>query len=168
VTGGIGGVHRNAYCSGCDSGSGCNTSSGCNTGSGSGSCSDSGSGCNTGSGSGCNTGSGSGSGCNTSSGSVSGSCSGGGGGSATLDVSPDIAALALSPSATVVVCAGAKTILDVPKTLEALETAGVPVATLRSDMFPAFYTGFVDGYIQFFMGYLSVFKWADLVAYWIY
>ena len=39
-----------------------------------------------------------------------------------------------------VVCAGVKSILDVPKTLEYLETLGVPVITLGSDIFPAFFT----------------------------
>lgn len=54
------------------------------------------------------------------------------------DVSADITALAHIPQ--IVVCAGAKSILDLPKTLEALETASVPVLVLRSDTFPAFYT----------------------------
>lgn len=54
------------------------------------------------------------------------------------DVSADITALARIPQ--IVVCAGAKSILDLPKTLEALETASVPVLVLRSDTFPAFYT----------------------------
>ena len=39
-----------------------------------------------------------------------------------------------------VVCAGAKSILDIPKTLEVLETGGVPVAVFGADEFPAFYT----------------------------
>lgn len=39
-----------------------------------------------------------------------------------------------------VVCAGVKSILDIPKTLEVLETAGVPVLGYKSDMFPAFFT----------------------------
>lgn len=54
------------------------------------------------------------------------------------DVSPDIAALASIPQ--IVVCAGAKSILDLPKTLEALESASVPVLVLRSTTFPAFYS----------------------------
>jgi pseudouridylate synthase / pseudouridine kinase len=56
------------------------------------------------------------------------------------DVSADVAALADTP--VLLVCAGVKTILDVPKTLEALESASVPVVTLRPDAgeFPAFYT----------------------------
>jgi len=39
-----------------------------------------------------------------------------------------------------VVCAGAKAILDLPATLEYLETAGVPVLVLGADEFPAFYS----------------------------
>lgn len=58
--------------------------------------------------------------------------------SESLDVSQDIAALAAFPL--VVVSAGAKAILDLPKTLEALETAGVPVAGYQTDEFPAFYS----------------------------
>jgi pseudouridine-5'-phosphate glycosidase len=52
------------------------------------------------------------------------------------DVSADLAALARYPVA--VVCAGAKAILDLPRTVEALETAGVPVYGWRSERFPAF------------------------------
>jgi pseudouridylate synthase / pseudouridine kinase len=56
------------------------------------------------------------------------------------DISADIPALAQLPM--LVVCAGIKTILDIPKTLEALETASVPVVTLNPDQgeFPGFYT----------------------------
>jgi len=39
-----------------------------------------------------------------------------------------------------VICAGAKSILDLPKTLEYLETKGVPVIGYGTDEFPAFYT----------------------------
>ena len=39
-----------------------------------------------------------------------------------------------------VVAAGAKAILDIPKTLEVLETLGVPVIAFRQDMFPAFWS----------------------------
>jgi pseudouridylate synthase / pseudouridine kinase len=55
------------------------------------------------------------------------------------DISADVAALSDLP--VLVVCAGVKTILDVPKTLEALETASVPVITLNPDdgEFPGFY-----------------------------
>jgi pseudouridine-5'-phosphate glycosidase len=40
----------------------------------------------------------------------------------------------------IVVCAGAKAILDLPATLEYLETAGVPVIGYKTDEFPAFYS----------------------------
>jgi pseudouridine-5'-phosphate glycosidase len=56
----------------------------------------------------------------------------------SMDVSADLEELARSPVA--VVCAGAKAILDLPKTLEVLETRGVPVIGLGTDRFPAFYT----------------------------
>ena len=39
-----------------------------------------------------------------------------------------------------VVCAGVKSILDIFKTLEVLETQGVPVVTYKSTVFPAFFT----------------------------
>ncbi len=55
----------------------------------------------------------------------------------TLDISADLGELARSPVA--VVCAGAKAILDLPRTLEYLETAGVPILGYRTDRFPAFY-----------------------------
>ena len=54
------------------------------------------------------------------------------------DVSADLPALAETPLA--VVCAGAKAILDLPRTLEWLETAGVPVAGWQTDEFPAFFS----------------------------
>ncbi|HTV60637.1 MAG TPA: pseudouridine-5'-phosphate glycosidase [Verrucomicrobiae bacterium] len=57
--------------------------------------------------------------------------------SASLDISNDLAELSRTPVA--VICAGAKVILDLPKTLEALETLGVPVAGFGTDEFPAFY-----------------------------
>jgi pseudouridine-5'-phosphate glycosidase len=60
------------------------------------------------------------------------------GASDTWDVSADLAELARTP--VMVVCAGAKSILDIPKTLEVLETGGVPVAVFGADDFPAFYT----------------------------
>jgi pseudouridine-5'-phosphate glycosidase len=53
------------------------------------------------------------------------------------DVSADLIALARYPVA--VVCAGAKAVLDLPKTVEMLETLGVPVLGLGTDEFPAFY-----------------------------
>jgi pseudouridylate synthase len=55
----------------------------------------------------------------------------------TGDVSADLTALARFPVA--VVCAGAKAVLDLPKTVEALETLGVPVFGWETDRFPAFY-----------------------------
>ena len=55
-----------------------------------------------------------------------------------MDVSGDLDELARSPVA--VVCAGAKVILDLPRTLEYLETRGVPVVGFETDDFPAFYT----------------------------
>lgn len=53
------------------------------------------------------------------------------------DVSADLPELAMTSVA--VVCAGAKSILDLPRTLEYLETAGVPVIGYGTDAFPAFY-----------------------------
>jgi pseudouridine-5'-phosphate glycosidase len=55
----------------------------------------------------------------------------------TMDVSADLLALAAHP--VVVVCAGAKLVLDLAKTLEALETLGVPVIGYGTDELPAFY-----------------------------
>jgi pseudouridine-5'-phosphate glycosidase len=55
----------------------------------------------------------------------------------TFDISADLEELGRSDVC--VVCAGAKAILDIPKTLEVLETKGVPVITYQSDQFPAFY-----------------------------
>jgi pseudouridine-5'-phosphate glycosidase len=59
------------------------------------------------------------------------------GASETGDVSADLAALARFP--VVVVCSGAKAMLDLPRTLEALETVGVPVLGVGTGRFPAFY-----------------------------
>ena len=56
----------------------------------------------------------------------------------TLDVSADLEELGQTSVA--VVCAGVKSILDIPATLEYLETRGVPVISYGSDDFPAFYT----------------------------
>ena len=56
----------------------------------------------------------------------------------TGDVSADLDALAHHP--VVCVCAGAKAFLDLARTLEYLETVGVPVLGWRHDWFPAFYT----------------------------
>lgn len=55
----------------------------------------------------------------------------------TFDISADIPELSKTPVA--VVCAGAKSLLDIPKTLEVLETNGVPVIGYGIDAFPAFY-----------------------------
>lgn len=55
----------------------------------------------------------------------------------TLDVSADLEELGRTPVA--VVCAGAKSILDLPRTLEYLETRGVPVVGYGTDTLPAFY-----------------------------
>lgn len=54
------------------------------------------------------------------------------------DVSADLLELSQTPVA--VVCAGAKSILDLPRTLEWLETFGVPVIGIGTNEFPAFYT----------------------------
>lgn len=56
----------------------------------------------------------------------------------TMDVSADLMQLATTSVA--VVCAGAKAILDLPRTLEVLETNGVPVIGYQTDEFPAFYS----------------------------
>ncbi|MVA55561.1 pseudouridine-5'-phosphate glycosidase [Agrobacterium vitis] len=56
----------------------------------------------------------------------------------SFDISADLEELARTP--VIVVCAGAKAILDIPKTLEVLETRGVPVVTYDSDEFPAFWS----------------------------
>jgi pseudouridylate synthase len=56
----------------------------------------------------------------------------------SFDISADLEELARTPVA--VVCAGAKAILDLPKTLEYLETRGVPVIGYGTDDFPAFWS----------------------------
>jgi pseudouridine-5'-phosphate glycosidase len=56
----------------------------------------------------------------------------------TGDVSADLTELARTPVA--VVCAGAKSILDIPRTLEFLEMHSVPVVAWRSDNLPAFFS----------------------------
>jgi pseudouridine-5'-phosphate glycosidase len=60
------------------------------------------------------------------------------GAEATFDVSADLEELARTPVA--VVCAGVKALLDLPKTLELLETRGVPVVGYRTNDFPAFWS----------------------------
>ena len=60
------------------------------------------------------------------------------GGADSFDISADLQELARTPVA--VVCAGAKSILDLPLTLEYLETHGVPVLSIGQDNFAAFFT----------------------------
>lgn len=60
------------------------------------------------------------------------------GAATTMDISADLTELARTPVC--VVCAGAKSILDLPLTLEYLETQGVPVLGYGTARFPAFYT----------------------------
>jgi pseudouridine-5'-phosphate glycosidase len=57
---------------------------------------------------------------------------------APFDISADLQSLADTPM--IVVCAGAKAILDLPATLEYLETMSVPVVGYKTDNFPAFYS----------------------------
>ncbi len=57
---------------------------------------------------------------------------------APFDVSADLPVLAKTPI--IVVCSGAKAILDLPATLEYLETMGIPVLGYQTDDFPAFYS----------------------------
>ena len=54
-----------------------------------------------------------------------------------FDISADLTELARTP--VLVVCAGAKSILHLPRTLEILETLGVPVVGYSTDQFPTFY-----------------------------
>lgn len=56
----------------------------------------------------------------------------------SFDISADLGELAITP--VTVVAAGAKAILDIPKTLEVLETRGVPVIAFGQDDFPAFWS----------------------------
>jgi len=56
----------------------------------------------------------------------------------TFDVSADLQALATIP--VIVICAGAKSILDIGKTIEYLETQSIPVYGYQTDIFPAFYS----------------------------
>ena len=60
------------------------------------------------------------------------------GAESTFDISADLRELAITP--VTVVAAGAKAILDLPKTLEVLETLGVPVIVYGQDDFPAFWS----------------------------
>jgi len=54
------------------------------------------------------------------------------------DISADLQELSRSP--VIVVCAGAKAILDLPATVEYLETMGVPIVGYKTEEFPAFYS----------------------------
>jgi pseudouridylate synthase len=56
----------------------------------------------------------------------------------TFDISADLTELSRTPVS--VICAGVKSILDIPKTLEFLETMGVPVVSYRTEWFPDFFT----------------------------
>lgn len=56
----------------------------------------------------------------------------------SFDISADLTALSETPL--ICVCAGAKAILDLPKTLEYLETLGVPIIGYHTEEFPAFYS----------------------------
>ncbi|MFU0503556.1 pseudouridine-5'-phosphate glycosidase [Pseudaminobacter sp. NGMCC 1.201702] len=60
------------------------------------------------------------------------------GAEASFDISADLDELAHTPL--IVVSAGAKAILDIEKTLEVLETRGVPVVAFRADVMPAFWS----------------------------
>lgn len=60
------------------------------------------------------------------------------GAESSWDVSADLQELSQTP--VTVVCAGAKAILDLPRTLEVLETLGVPVIAYGQDAFPAFWS----------------------------
>jgi pseudouridine-5'-phosphate glycosidase len=60
----------------------------------------------------------------------------------SFDISADL--LELSRTPVIVVSAGAKSILDLPKTLEFLETRGVPVLGYQTSHFPAFYSAESD------------------------
>lgn len=55
----------------------------------------------------------------------------------SFDISADLTAVSSTPI--LVVCSGAKSILDLPCTIEVLETLGVPVVGWRTDEFPGFY-----------------------------
>lgn len=60
------------------------------------------------------------------------------GGEDSMDISADLEELAQTP--VTVICAGAKAILDLPRTMEYLETKGVPVAGYQTDYLPAFFS----------------------------
>src|SRR5262249_58323787 len=60
------------------------------------------------------------------------------GSESTFDISADLTELARTSVA--VVCSGAKAILDLPRTVEVLETLGIPVVGYATNNFPAFYS----------------------------
>jgi len=60
------------------------------------------------------------------------------GAATSMDISADLQELAQTP--VIVVCSGAKAILDLPLTQEVLETLGVPVLGYRCDTWPSFYS----------------------------
>jgi pseudouridine-5'-phosphate glycosidase len=60
------------------------------------------------------------------------------GASDSFDISADLTAL--GSTQIICVCAGAKAVLDLPKTVEALETLGVPIIGYQTEEFPAFYS----------------------------
>lgn len=60
------------------------------------------------------------------------------GAESSMDISADLTEL--GRTRVLVVCAGVKSILDIPKTLEVLETQGVPVIGFGTDKFPSFFT----------------------------
>jgi pseudouridylate synthase len=64
-----------------------------------------------------------------------------------FDVSADLGELAHSPL--VVVCAGAKAILDLPATIEVLETHGVPIVGYQTSQFPSFYSSESGLFVNF-------------------
>ncbi|MEO0497621.1 MAG: pseudouridine-5'-phosphate glycosidase [Pseudomonadota bacterium] len=78
----------------------------------------------------------------------------------SFDISADLKAMASDP--VTVVSAGAKSILDLPKTLEVLESLGVPVLGFGTDMFPAFYTR--DSGLPLEHGYSSVAELAQVIS----
>jgi len=63
-----------------------------------------------------------------------------------FDISADLIEFSKTP--VIVISAGAKAILDLPKTLEILETLGVPVYGYKTDYFPAFYSSKTDLQIE--------------------
>lgn len=67
----------------------------------------------------------------------------------TMDISADLDEFAKTNVA--VVCAGAKAILDLPKTLEYLETKGVPVLGYQTKVLPAFYTRTSNCFVDYKM-----------------